>query len=46
MFWRWPGPKRALADSSDTSSLANLDMNLGALAAAAASAPFAASLAH
>jgi uncharacterized membrane protein YedE/YeeE len=36
-FWQWAGPKRALADSilSDTSSLTNLGMLLGALAAAA-----------
>jgi hypothetical protein len=42
-FWQWPGPKRALGDSilSDTSSLTNLGMILGAMAAAAASAPFA-----
>jgi uncharacterized protein len=42
-FWQWAGPKRALGDSvlSDTSSLTNLGMILGAMAAAAASAPFA-----
>jgi uncharacterized membrane protein YedE/YeeE len=36
-FWQWPGPRRALADSilSDTSSLTDLGMILGALAAAA-----------
>ncbi len=42
-FWQWPGPKRALAESvlSDTSSLTDFGMLLGAMAAAAASAPFA-----
>ena len=42
-FWQWPGPKRALAESilSDTSSLTNLGMILGAMAAAAATKPFA-----
>ena len=42
-FWQWAGPKRALSDSilSDTSSLTDLGMILGAMAAAAASAPFA-----
>jgi uncharacterized protein len=42
-FWQWPGPKRALADSllSDTSSLTNFGMILGAMAAAATTAPFA-----
>jgi len=42
-FWQWPGPKRALAESilSDTSSLTDLGMVLGAMAAAAASKPFA-----
>ena len=42
-FWQWPGPKRALTDSvlSDTSSLTNLGMLFGAMAAAAASKPFA-----
>jgi uncharacterized membrane protein YedE/YeeE len=43
VFWQWPGPKRALAESilSDTSSLTDLGMLLGAMAAAAASKPFA-----
>jgi hypothetical protein len=43
-FWQWPGPKRALAESvlSDTSSLTNFGMIFGAMAAAAASKPFAA----
>ena len=42
-FWQWPGPKRALAESllSDTSSLTDFGMILGAMAAAAASKPFA-----
>jgi uncharacterized membrane protein YedE/YeeE len=42
-FWQWAGPKRALTDSilSDTSSLTDLGMILGAMAAAAASKPFA-----
>ena len=42
-FWQWPGPKRALGDSilSDTSSLTDLGMILGAMAAAAAAKPFA-----
>jgi uncharacterized membrane protein YedE/YeeE len=42
-FWQWPGPRRALADSvlSDTSSLTDLGMILGAMAAAAAARPFA-----
>jgi uncharacterized membrane protein YedE/YeeE len=42
-FWQWPGPKRALADSilSDTSSLTDLGMILGAMASAAAAGPFA-----
>src|SRR5882757_3519085 len=42
-FWQWAGPKRALGDSilSDTSSLTDLGMILGAMAAASASAPFA-----
>ena len=37
-FWQWPGPKRALAESilSDTSSLTDFGMILGAMAAAAA----------
>jgi len=42
-FWQWPGPKRALGDSilSDTSSLTDLGMILGAMTAAAAGKPFA-----
>jgi len=42
-FWQWPGPKRALGDSilSDTSSLTDIGMILGAMAAAAATGPFA-----
>jgi uncharacterized membrane protein YedE/YeeE len=42
-FWQWPGPKRALAESllSDTSSLTDFGMILGAMAAAAAAKPFA-----
>jgi hypothetical protein len=42
-FWQWPGPKRALGESilSDTSSLTDLGMILGAMAAAAATRPFA-----
>jgi uncharacterized membrane protein YedE/YeeE len=42
-FWQWPGPKRALTESvlSDTSSLTDLGMLFGAMAAAAASKPFA-----
>jgi hypothetical protein len=42
-FWQWPGPKRALAASvlSDTSSLTDFGMILGATAAAAAVRPFA-----
>ena len=42
-FWQWAGPRRALGDSvlSDTSSLTDFGMILGATAAAAASAPFA-----
>jgi uncharacterized membrane protein YedE/YeeE len=42
-FWQWAGPRRARGDSilSDTSSLTDLGMILGAMAAAAASAPFA-----
>jgi uncharacterized membrane protein YedE/YeeE len=42
-FWQWAGPRRALGDSvlSDTSSLTDFGMILGAMAAAAASAPFA-----
>src|SRR5262249_56212809 len=40
---RWPGPRHALGASvlSDTSSLTNLGMILGAMAAAAAGRPFA-----
>jgi hypothetical protein len=43
-FWQWPGPKRALSDSvlSDTSSLTDFGMLFGAMAAAAATKPFAA----
>ncbi len=42
-FWQWEGPKRALIQSvlSDTSSLTDFGMLLGAMAAAAASKPFA-----
>jgi hypothetical protein len=42
-FWQWPGPKRALVESvlSDTSSLTDFGMLFGAMAAAAASKPFA-----
>jgi uncharacterized membrane protein YedE/YeeE len=42
-FWQWEGPKRALAQSvlSDTSSLTDFGMLLGAMAAAAASKRFA-----
>jgi uncharacterized membrane protein YedE/YeeE len=42
-FWQWPGPKRALTESilSDTSSLTDFGMILGAMAAAAATKPFA-----
>jgi uncharacterized membrane protein YedE/YeeE len=42
-FWQWPGPKRALAESvlTDTSSLTDLGMIFGAMAAAAATKPFA-----
>lgn len=42
-FWQWPGPKHALSDSvlSDTSSLTDFGMIFGAMAAAAASKPFA-----
>ena len=42
-FWQWAGPKRALGESilSDTSSLTDLGMILGAMAAAAATKPFA-----
>ncbi|MGC1592276.1 MAG: YeeE/YedE family protein [Pseudolabrys sp.] len=43
-FWQWPGPKRALTDSvlSDTSSLTDFGMLFGAMAAVAATKPFAA----
>ena len=43
-FWQWPGPKHALEGSvlSDTSSLTDFGMLFGAMAAAAASKPFAA----
>ena len=43
-FWQWAGPKHALASSvlSDTSSLTDFGMLFGAMAAAAASKPFAA----
>jgi uncharacterized membrane protein YedE/YeeE len=43
-FWQWPGPKLALTESvlSDTSSLTDFGMLFGAMAAAAASKPFAA----
>jgi len=42
-FWQWPGPQHALAESvlSDTSSLTDFGMLFGAMAAAAASKPFA-----
>jgi uncharacterized protein len=42
-FWQWPGPKHALTESvlSDTSSLTNFGMIFGAMAAAAASHPYA-----
>ncbi|HMA55138.1 MAG TPA: YeeE/YedE family protein [Pseudolabrys sp.] len=42
-FWQWPGPKHALAESvlSDTSSLTDFGMLFGAMAAAAATKPFA-----
>ncbi|HEX9073559.1 MAG TPA: YeeE/YedE family protein [Pseudolabrys sp.] len=42
-FWQWPGPKHALAESvlSDTSSLTDFGMLFGAMAATAASKPFA-----
>ena len=44
-FWQWAGPKHALTDSvlSDTSSLTDFGMLFGAMAAAAATKPFAAS---
>ena len=43
-FWQWPGPKHALESSvlADTSSLTDFGMLFGAMAAAAASKPFAA----
>ena len=43
-FWQWAGPKHALEGSvlSDTSSLTDFGMLFGAMAAAAASRPFAA----
>jgi uncharacterized membrane protein YedE/YeeE len=43
-FWQWPGPKHALEGSllSDTSSLTDFGMLFGAMAAAAATRPFAA----
>jgi uncharacterized membrane protein YedE/YeeE len=43
-FWQWPGPKQALTSSvlSDTSSLTDFGMLFGAMAAAAAAKPFAA----
>jgi uncharacterized membrane protein YedE/YeeE len=42
-FWQWPGNKQALASSvlSDTSSLTDFGMLFGAMAAAAATKPFA-----
>ncbi|HZP75652.1 MAG TPA: YeeE/YedE family protein [Pseudolabrys sp.] len=42
-FWQWAGPKHALAESvlSDTSSLTDFGVILGAMAAAAAGKPFA-----
>lgn len=42
-FWQWPGPKQALENSvlSDTSSLTDFGMLFGAMAAAAATKPFA-----
>jgi uncharacterized membrane protein YedE/YeeE len=42
-FWQWAGPRRALEDSllSDTSSLTDFGMIFGAMAAAAATRPFA-----
>jgi uncharacterized membrane protein YedE/YeeE len=42
-FWQWPGNKQALVSSvlSDTSSLTDFGMIFGAMAAAAASKPFA-----
>ena len=43
-FWQWAGPKHALTESvlSDTSSLTDFGMIFGAMAAAAATKPFAA----
>jgi hypothetical protein len=43
-FWQWAGPKHALESSllADTSSLTDFGMLFGAMAAAAASKPFAA----
>ena len=43
-FWQWPGPKHALEGSllADTSSLTDFGLLLGAMAAAAATRPFAA----
>lgn len=43
-FWQWPGPQHALEGSvlSDTSSLTDFGMLFGAMAAAAATKPFAA----
>jgi uncharacterized membrane protein YedE/YeeE len=42
-FWQWAGPKHALTESvlSDTSSLTDFGMIFGAMAAAAATKPFA-----
>lgn len=42
-FWQWPGPARALKESvlTDTSSLTDFGMILGAMAAAAWRAPYA-----
>jgi len=42
-FWQWPGPRHALQSSvlTDTSSLTDFGMLFGAMAAAAASRPFA-----
>lgn len=42
-FWQWPGPKHALSNSllSDTSSLTDFGMILGAMAAATIGRPFA-----
>ncbi|MCU1510156.1 MAG: YeeE/YedE family protein [Glaciihabitans sp.] len=43
-FWQWAGPKHALTESvlADTSSLTDFGMIFGAMAAAAATKPFAA----